>query len=274
MGQLDSSTPDYTLGFGEAIRSASTGSLGLNPSAAYLLPFLKPGLRVLDFGCGPGSISVGLAKAIEPGELHGVDMEQSQVDLAREAARANGCSNAIFHVADVTALPFEDSFFDVAHCHNVLLHIPGTDSALSEVKRVLKPGGLIACREIILGSSFSHPDIGLMRKLWNMYDDLLAADYGHPEMGKDLKSCLLKSGFTNIRMSLSFSIYDKPEEVLIFYDMAVKGFLSRDITDAAIKYGAWTEELSQDLLDAFYNWKADPGAIAAFAYGQALANKP
>ncbi len=273
MAQLDSSTPEYTLGFGRQFVQ-SQRQLTAETSAAYLLPFLKPGLRVLDFGCGPGSISVGLAKAVEPGELHGVDMEQSQIDLSREIARANGCGNAIFHVADVTALPFEDSFFDVAHCHNVLLHIPVTDSALSEVKRVLKPGGLIACREIILGSSFSHPEVGIMRKLWDMYDDLLAADYGHPEMGKALKSCLLKSGFTNIRASSSFSVYDKPEEILIFYDLVIDGFLSRDITNAAIKYGAWTEGLSQEVRDAFHNWKAHPGAIAAFAYGEALANKP
>ena len=267
------STPDYTLGFGGQFVQRQR-QLRAEPYCAYLLPFLKPGLRVLDFGCGPGSISVGLAKAIEPGELHGVDMEQSQVDLAREAARANGCSNAIFHVADVTALPFEDSFFDVAHCHNVLLHIPDTDAVLSEVKRVLKPGGLIACREVILEASFSHPDFGLLRKLWDMYRDLLAADDGHPEIGKDLKGCLPKSGFTNVRASLSFSIFDKPEEISVFYDLATKGFLSRDITDAAIKYGAWTKELSQDVLDGFQLWKAHPGAIAGLAYGEALANKP
>jgi methylase of polypeptide subunit release factors len=53
--------------------------------AAHLLPHLKPGLRVFDFGCGPGTITVGLAQAVEPGEIHGTDAEASQVELARAA---------------------------------------------------------------------------------------------------------------------------------------------------------------------------------------------
>ena len=66
----DPQTPEYTMGYSEEFlrmlhrRSAQS-------HAAYLLPHLGPGMRLLDFGCGPGTISVGLAKAIEPGELHG-----------------------------------------------------------------------------------------------------------------------------------------------------------------------------------------------------------
>ena len=51
-------------------------------NAAHLLPHLEPGLQVLDLGCGPGTISVGLAQAVAPGEVHGVDVEASQIDLA------------------------------------------------------------------------------------------------------------------------------------------------------------------------------------------------
>ena len=93
----------------------------------HLLPHLKPGLRVLDLGCGPGSISVGLAKAIEPGELHGIDMEESQIAIARASAAAGGHSNATFHVGDAKNLPFEDGYFDAVHTHAVLMHIPETE---------------------------------------------------------------------------------------------------------------------------------------------------
>ena len=98
-------------------------------------------MRVLDFGCGPGTISVGLAMAVDPGELHGIDMEKSQIGLARAAAEAGGHANATFHVGDVTDLPFEDGYFDAAHCHAVLMHVPDTADVLSEVKRVLKARG-------------------------------------------------------------------------------------------------------------------------------------
>ena len=77
--------------------------------AAHLLPHLEPDMRVLDFGCGPGTITVGLAVAVDPGEVHGIDMEESQIGLARSAAEAGGHANATFHVGDVTGLPFEDA---------------------------------------------------------------------------------------------------------------------------------------------------------------------
>ena len=79
-----------------------------------------------------GTISVGLADAVDPGELHGIDMEESQIDLARAAAKAGGHDNATFHVGDATDLPFEYDYFDVAHCHAVLMHVPDTEAALAE----------------------------------------------------------------------------------------------------------------------------------------------
>ena len=137
----DAATPEtgYTMGYNEEFRqlldrrSAAT-------HAAHLLPHLQPGMRVLDLGCGPGTISVGLAEAVAPGELLGIDLEESQVAMARGAAEAGGHGNATFHVGDATDLPFEDDEFDAVHCHAVLMHIPDTGAALAEVRRVLKPG--------------------------------------------------------------------------------------------------------------------------------------
>ena len=163
MSNPTSSTPDYTMGFSEGFLE-SLRRYTAEANAAHILPYLRPGLRVLDFGCGPGTISVGLAKAVAPGEMHGVDMEQSQVELARAVASFRGQPNAIFHVGDVTNLDFEDGFFDVAHCHNLLMHVPDTAAVLAEVKRVLKPGGIISCREMNCASSFTYPDFGIIRK--------------------------------------------------------------------------------------------------------------
>ena len=268
-----SATPDYTMGFSEemleSLRRYTAGA-----SAAYLLPQLRPGLRVLDFGCGPGTISVGLAKAVAPGEMHGIDMEESQIELARSVAKVNGQDNATFHVGDVTDLPFEDGFFDVAHCHNVLMHIPDTSGVLAEVKRVLKPGGLIACREMICGSSFTHPDFGVIRKAWDMFEDLLAADDGHPQMGRDLKNHIIEAGFTNVRITASFDIYSTPADVAFIYEFANKWFLSPEIVEAAIKYGASTRELCDAISVAYGRWKDHPGAFAGLAFGEAVAGKP
>lgn len=269
----ESSTPDYTMGFGEEMLE-SLRRFNAETQARHLLPYLRPGLRVLDFGCGPGTISLGLAKAVDPGELHGVDMEESQVDLARAVAREHRQENAIFHQGDVTELPFEDGFFDVAHCHNVLMHVPDTQTVLTEVKRVLKTGGIIACRELICESSSTHPDFGVLRHAWDMFQDLLAADDGHPQMGKELKGRLLGAGFENVHATTSFDVYSLPADVTFIHAFADSWFLSPEITEAAIKYGASTRELCDRIRTAYDRWKDHSGAICLLAFGEATANKP
>ncbi len=241
---------------------------------AYILPYLRPGLRVLDFGCGPGTISMGLARAVAPAEMHGVDMEQSQIDMARLLAEAEGYTNAIFHVGDVTALEFEDNYFDVAHCHNVLMHVPDTEAVLAEVLRVLKPGGIIGCSEMICGASFAYPDFGVTRRAWDMFEDLLAADDGHPQMGRELKGRLLESGFANASMSAIFDVFSSPDEVEFIYRLIRQWFLSPEVTEKAITYGVATRKLCDDIAVAYDRWREDPGAFLAVGYGEAIANKP
>ena len=162
MAEETSPTSGYTMGYSDDFQQL-LNRRSLETHAAHLLPYLKSGLRVLDFGCGPGTISVGLARAVEPGEVHRIDIEESQIDLARSPAEAGGHGNVTFHVGSVTELPFEDNSFDVAHCHAVLMHVPDTKAALAEVKRVLKPGGIIASREMIVASSFMEPTSDSLR---------------------------------------------------------------------------------------------------------------
>lgn len=268
-----SSTPNYSLGFSDEMVEALRRNTA-EASASYLLPYLRPGLRVLDFGCGPGTISVGLAKAVVPGQLHGVDMEESQVELSRSVAEASGIENATFHVADVADLPFADDYFDVAHCHNVLMHVPDTRAALAEVRRVLKPGGVIGCRELICRSSFTHPRYRVLQHAWRIFEDVLRTDDGHPNMGRDLKEQLLASGFTAVRASASFDVYDSPVDVDFVHRFATTWFLSSAITEAAIEYGVATAEQCAKIETAYEMWRGDPSAICALAFGEAVASKP
>ena len=269
----ESSTPDYTMGFNEGILE-SFRRYTAEVHASYLLPYLRPGLRVLDFGCGLGAISSGLAKAVSPGEMHGVDMEESQIELARAVAAARGQKNARFHTGDVTELPFEDGFFDVAHCHNVLMHVPDTAAVLAEVKRVLKPGGVIGCREMICDASFTHPDFGIIRRAWDMFEALISFDDGHPQMGKDLKNRIVEAGFCNVKATASFDAYSAPDDIEFIHGLVTKWFLSPDIRNTAIQYGVTTERLCREIEAAYDKWRVHPGAFIGVAYGEALANKP
>ena len=273
MTEARSSTPDYTMGFSEEFLE-SLRRYTAEANAAYLLPYLRPGLRLLDFGCGPGTISSGLAKAVAPGEMHGIDMEASQIDLARSLAEVRGQDNATFHVGDVTELPFEDGYFDVAHCHNVLMHVPDTAAVLAEVKRVLKPAGIIGCRELICAASFTYPDFGVLRRAWDMFEDVVAANDGHPQIGRELKSRLVEAGFTNVRATASLDLNSAPADVAHIHRLVRAWFLAPEFTDAAIKYGAATAELRDAITAAYDRWKDHPGAVCGVAYGEAVAGRP
>ena len=268
-----STATEYTLGFGEAIVERWKRHT-VDSHASHLIPYLEPGLRVLDFGCGPGTISVGLAKAVEPGELHGIDMEASQIDIARSVAEAGGYDNATFHVGDVTDLPFEDGFFDLAHGHAIFTHVPDTQAAMAEVKRVLKPGCIISCRESIFRYSFQAPSFEVLDIGWIMFSELIAVADGHPDFGKDVKRHLVEAGFTDINTSASFNHYCTAEDIASLYTAIEGWFLSPDTVKAALAYGVADQVHFDRYRDALDRWKEHPGAFGAIAYGEAIARKP
>ncbi len=263
----------YTMGYSDEFRQL-LDRRSAQTHAAHLLPHLQPGQRVLDFGCGPGTISVGLASAVEPGELHGIDMEESQIELASAAARAGGHDNATFHAGDVTALPFDDGYFDVAHCHAVLMHVGDTEAALAEVRRVLKPGGIISAREFIVGSSFLEPGADETQPAWDTFANLLAANGGHPNMGRELKNAFLDAGFCDIVATASFDYFSSAPDVAFLHAFIMDWFYKPEVIGAATKFGLATQEQFDEWKQGLEEWKNHPGAVGALGFGEAIARKP
>ena len=174
----------------------------------------------------------------------------------------------------MTSLPFEDNYFDVAHCHAVLMHVPDTQAVLAEVKRVLKPGGIISSREMIAASSFLEPGSETMDAAWATFAKLLAANRGHPQMGKELKNTFLEAGFTDIRASASFDFFSAAGDVAFFHGFISDWFLSPVVIAAATKYGVAAQQQFDVWRTALGNWKDHPGAFGAIAFGEGIAHKP
>ncbi len=262
----------YTMGYGEEFlqvlrrRSAET-------HAADLLPHLRPGMRVLDVGCGTGTISVGLADAVAPGKLHGIDMEASQIEIARAAAKAGDHANATFRTGDVTSLSFEDDSFDVVHCHAVLMHVPDTRTALAEIRRVLKRGGILAARDLITASSFIEPVLGDMGSAWGAFADLLAVNRGHPQMGKEIKRILVDAGFGDVKANASFEIFQSAADRAFYHGFVTEWFFSDGVVAAATRHGLVSAEQFESWQRSLDEWKEHPGGIAALAWGGAIARK-
>src|SRR5262249_6006705 len=80
---------------------------------AFLLPHLTPGMRLLDVGCGPGSITRGLAERLAPAQVIGIDLSREALDGARRDATARGLGNLQYEEGSVYQLRFADASFDV-----------------------------------------------------------------------------------------------------------------------------------------------------------------
>ena len=242
--------------------------------AAHLLPRLEPGMRLLDVGCGPGTISMGLADIVAPGEFIGVDIEESQVEMAKAAASAGGHKNAEFQVADAVNLPFESNSCDVVHAHATIMHVPDANVAVAEMMRVLKPGGIISSRDMILSSCFTEPRHGDFDNAWQAFGKLLSANGGHPEMGKEIKGVLHSAGFSDIAASASFECFAAKKDVDFFHGFAQGWFFADQTVAAAKKLGVASAEDMDRWRGLLDQWQADPAAFSTIAWGEALGVKP
>jgi ubiquinone/menaquinone biosynthesis C-methylase UbiE len=163
--------------------------------AGFFLPHLKAGARVLDAGCGPGTITLGLARRVAPGEVIGIDLEEAQFERAREQAGQEHLS-VQFRKASIYELPFEDASFDAVFSHAVLQHLSDPIAALTELRRVLKAGGVLGIRAgdmggTLIDSESEAPAQGLAAYLANR-----EKDGGDPYIGRKLARLLRKTGFT------------------------------------------------------------------------------
>lgn len=113
--------------------------------ADFAVKELTSGARVVDAGCGPGTVSVGLARAVAPsGWVLGIDAEPSQIDYAREVAQRAGLSNLRFETGSAYELPIGDAGVDAYFSHAMFEHLSAPGEALDEARRVLRAGGVLA----------------------------------------------------------------------------------------------------------------------------------
>lgn len=133
--------------------TASFAGIG-NP---HLVQPLDAGSTVLDMGCGAGTDLLLAATAVGPtGRAIGVDMTESMVAHARAGAEAAGLSNVDVRLGDATALPVTDGSVDVLISNGVFNLVPDKALALSEIFRVVRPGGRLQLADIVLGAELDE----------------------------------------------------------------------------------------------------------------------
>ncbi len=195
----------YTHGHHEAVLRSHRWRTAEN-SAGYVLAHLRPGLDVLDLGCGPGTITIDLAARVAPGRVLGVDSSAEVV----EQARALGAAGVEFAVGDVYALDLPAASFDVVHAHQVLQHLSDPVACVAEAARVLRPDGLLAVRDSDYAGFFWAPANPLLDRWLELYHQLTARNRAEADAGRHLPAWVRAGGFTDLTVTSSSWTFADP----------------------------------------------------------------
>lgn len=205
-------TARYTHGHSAAVLNAHSRR-GAADSAAYLLAHLRTGMDLLDVGCGPASITADLAERVAPGRVVALDAAAGALEAARATLRDRGLSEQVEVTSgDVMALPFEDASFDVVHAHQVLQHLADPVGALAEMRRVTRPGGIVAVRDAVYSAMTWFPEPSGMEQWRSVYMATSRANGGEPDAGSRLLSWARAAGFTDVTASASTWCYATPAD--------------------------------------------------------------
>jgi SAM-dependent methyltransferase len=259
----------YTHGHHESVLRSHRVRTAEN-SAAYLLPHLLPGMSLLDVGCGPGTITVDLAARIAPGRVTAVELTDDALSLARAEAQRQDRRNVEFVTSDVHALVFPDDTFDVVHAHQVLQHVADPVQALREMRRVCKPGGVVAARDADYAGFTWYPLLPALDHWMTLYCAAARANGGEPDAGRRLLSWAQHAGFDDITPTGGLWCFAAPETRDwwggMWADRIVESALARQLVDTGMATAA---ELA-DIAAAWRQWADAPDGWIGIPHGEIL----
>ncbi len=240
--------------------------------AQFLLKYLVPGMALLDGGCGPGTITKGLAEIVAPGRVVGIDREPSQIDLAQRLT--DGLPTIEFKTDDLCSLTADDESFDVVFVHGVLEHIADPEQATSEIRRVLKSGGLVGARHADFGGFLLEPTLSHLGKFSQLFIQLMQRNGGDPYCGRRQPGLFRKAGFDIVKVSASYDCWTADAEST----RRNAHFLSElcgdsKFSEQLVEYGLADERVLAQLKSSFLTWGEMPEAFAAEAWGEIVARK-
>ncbi|TFD55155.1 methyltransferase domain-containing protein [Cryobacterium frigoriphilum] len=260
----------YLHGHHESVLRSHTWRTVAN-SAAYLVPELGAGQRVLDVGCGPGTITVDLARRVAPGEVIGIDASADIVRQAEGLAFDEGVHNVRFRVGDVYAIDLPDASVDVVHAHQFMQHLSDPVSAMREIRRVLRPGGVFAARDVDYGGVMVYPALPGLTAWQRVYRQVHRWNGGEPDAGRHLTAWARAAGFTDVRSSASIWCFATDVEREWWgQSWAVRALESR-FAAHAIEADAATLADLHEMAHAWREWAGHPDGWFGMPHGEILA---
>ena len=256
---------------GEA--EAAINRRGADVYADFLIPHLRSDSIVLDCGCGPGTITLGLAEAVPQGRVIGVDLDVTGLVGARQTAALLERKNLSWIRADGRSLPFDNAIFNAILCHSMLEVLGDPAPVVAELRRVTKRGGVVGAASveyegiILAGEPAAGPRrfYDIRQRLWR------AAGIAEPNLGRRLRGLFDAAGFSRVEAFAHYVSYGTLDRVRAFAADRAAECRDRELHAAVTRYGiASTEELLE-LGSGWEKWGNGPAAFFAFPWCRVLA---
>jgi ubiquinone/menaquinone biosynthesis C-methylase UbiE len=260
-------TERYTHGHPAPVLQSHRWRTAAN-SCAYLLPELAPGAAVLDVGCGPGTITADLARRVRPGRVVGIDRAPEVIAVAAGDHRHR---NLEFAPGDVYAIDHADGTFDVVHAHQVLQHLADPVAALAEMKRVCRPGGVVAVRDADYDAMTWWPDEPGLHRWLELYRSVARANGGEPRAGRRLRAWARAAGFEQVETSASAWCFAEPDDRAWWADTWAERVVSAPLATRAVELELATRSQLVGMADAWRRWAHHPDGCFLVVHGEILA---
>jgi SAM-dependent methyltransferase len=260
----------YTHGHHESVLRSHRWRTADN-SAAYLVPSLRPGDSLLDVGCGPGTITVDLARLVAPGRVVGVDSSAEVVAEAQADAAGAALPSLSFETGTVFDLRFAEGTFDVVHAHQVLQHVGDPVAALVEMRRVCRPGGIVAARDSDYPGFRYFPEDPELDRAIAAYGALTRHNGAHWDAGRRLLSWAHAAGFTAVAPTASVWCFATPADREWWGGLWADRFLHSSMGEQLRSAGLASAADLASFASAWRRWAASPDGWFVALHGEVVA---
>ena len=239
-------------------------------AAAFLLPQLEPGVRLLDVGCGPGSITAGLGRHLVQGSVVGIEVASDVLRSAQELMQEQGVENVTLAEASVYGLPFVDGAFDAAYAHQVLQHLTRPVDALRERRRVVRPGGLVGVRDSDYGTMVSWPKSPSIARFLELYHAVAERAGGDADAGRRIPAWMGEAGFADATITTSTWAFSDREGIQNWGLSWAERTLRSAFAEQAVELGLASREELESISAGWRAWAEEPDAFFTFIHVEGL----
>ncbi|MCH2624984.1 MAG: methyltransferase domain-containing protein [Acidimicrobiales bacterium] len=240
--------------------------------AAFVREIISPDFQILDVGCGPASITVGLGKWVPEGTVTGIDIGGDIVEVARSAVEASGLSNVTVEHASVYELPYKADSFDIVYAHQVMQHLTDPVSALKEMARVARVGGYVAVRDADYYTMSCSPESEMIDEWRRIYCLVARRNGAEPDAGRHLLGWCHQAGLQDVHISASAWSYWTEEDRENWGFSWAERCLTTSFAEQALEYGYATRAELEEIAKGWRAWAKNPSGYFHFINGEALAH--